>query len=274
MRTKLMILFISILGVIIMLLGCSERPSNLIDCIEKSEELVTAIIGKTKYGSLYELGVVLVRYDEAVQRLETDVTNRVHVPAVNNFFTEKGHTPRVVGMFFGFEVINIGEYIDTEPMLEKLKAIPGVANTKLHLLQKTSDILSSDDELSDKPIETVVGSKSLIEVGKTEKGLLYELGIVLVQYDESTRTRNWTDASGVNPREIVHNFFTEKGYMPKEMGSPLYDFEFIHIGACVDTAPFLEGLKTIPGVIDAQLDVLYNTLDILSGKPEIPEVLQ
>ena len=88
--------------------------------------------------------------------------------------------------------------------------------------------------------------------------------MVLIQYDK-------TNSTGSASLKAVHNFFTHKGYTPKIIDS-FSDFVVIDVGECVDTAPMLEDIEAIPGVISARLNQLYLTLEVLRGGSDIPGV--
>lgn len=93
-------------------------------------------VGRLKDGSLYEFGVVLVQYDE----MHTANTNPAEV--VDTFFHKKGYTPKTLDSVsgYGYKVMHVGDCVDTAPMLEKLKAIPGVADARLNQLHTVLDI--------------------------------------------------------------------------------------------------------------------------------------
>ena len=106
--------------------------------------------------------------------------------------------------------------------------------------------------------------RAIVEVGRREDGALYEFGVVLIQYDKTITT-------DPTPVTAVNNFFLRKGYTPKTIDS-FSDFVVIDVGDCVDTAPMLGDIEAIPGVISAQLNRLYSTLEVLQGGSDIPGV--
>ena len=81
-----------------------------------------------------------MRYDESVQQ-EADLTDGVPSAAVSEFFVKRGYTPRVEGFIIDYEVISFGSDLDPYSMLKKLRNIPGVVETDLHVFHKTSELL-------------------------------------------------------------------------------------------------------------------------------------
>lgn len=267
-KRKIIVLFAMIFGTIIVLVGCGPE---LIDCPDNPDE-ATAKIGRTESGTLYEFGAVLVYYDQATKQ-QMDMTDKIPFSLVNDFLVKEGYTPKVKGFIFDGEVISLGSDVDTYPMLKDLKNIPGVEGAYLHGLYKTSLLLyiSALETMplpSDGDEDLPSVSRAIIEVGRLEDGSLYELGIVLVKYDEM-------HTANTNPAEAVDTFFHKKGYTPKTMDSISgYGYKVMHVGDCVDTAPMLVELKTIPGVADARLNQLHTVLDIALDKSDVPGVSQ
>ena len=68
-------------------------------------------VGRREDGALYEFGVVLIQSDKTITTDPTPVT------AVNNFFLRKGYTPKTIDSFSDFVVIDVGDCVDTAPML-------------------------------------------------------------------------------------------------------------------------------------------------------------
>ena len=216
---------------------------------------------------MYELGTVVLEYSEATKK-RTNLMDDVPLAAVNDFLIDKGYTPKVIGSYLGAEVIYIGDNVDPYPMLKKLERISGVRRAHLHLLTPTSVLfdISIFEEVTDGPSEKPkpTTKRAIVEVGKLEDGSLYQLGVVLVQYDEAPFDGMDGERKYAALWERVNDFFLNKGYTPKDMG-PIYGVAVIHVGECIDTAPMLEELKTIPGVIDVRLEILYNTLEWITG---------
>ena len=98
-------------------------------------------VGRMKDGSLYEFGVVLIQYDWM------HTTDPTPVKAVNAFFVSKGYTPKILNSFSDFVVIEIGECIDTAPMLKDIEAIPGVISARLNLLHTTLEVLRGETDV-------------------------------------------------------------------------------------------------------------------------------
>lgn len=99
--------------------------------------------------------------------------------------------------------------------------------------------------------------RTLIEVGKTSEGLLYYLGAIVVRYYNGAVTLPGNAESAAS--KAVRNFFLDRGYRPEKRWVHV-DVEVIQIDPCADIMALLTDLKTLPGVADAQLDVL-RTLD-------------
>ncbi len=268
---------------IVMSLGCGDVHL----CLEEQDGqdgLVTTTVGMTNNGTLYELGVVLVSYGSDISR-RSGTTVPPAETAVDNFFIRRGYTPKVIGfpMYHNFEVIYIGEGVDTLPFLKKLESIPGVVwanknkyNTTFDLISadyEISEVFVADDDWKEPPRPKKAG---LVEVGTTEDGFLYELGTVIVRYNKEVELSLY-DASD-SPAVAVVDFFNSKGYVPtvKETLYPLSDnfyfFQIIEVSECVNTAPMLAELRAIaiPGVSDVYLNVLQSTATRWSGNMILP----
>ena len=197
------------------------------------------------------------------------MTDDIPFSPVNDFFLKKGYTARVKGFILSGEVISLGSDVDTYPMLKDLSNIPGV-EAYPHVFFKTSVLLyrsSLDYEplLSDEDLPPSV-RRAIIEVGMLADGTLYELGVVLVKYDEM-------HTANTNSAKAVVTFFRKKGYTPRTMDSVSgYGYKVMHVGDCVDTAPMLEELKTIPSVADARLNQLHTILEVAKGESDVPDV--
>lgn len=98
-------------------------------------------VGRMEDGSLYEFGVVLIQYDWM------HTTDPTPVKAVNAFFVGKGYTPKILNSFSDFVVIEIGECVDTAPMLKDIEAIPGVIRARLNLLHTTLEVLRGESDV-------------------------------------------------------------------------------------------------------------------------------
>ena len=98
-------------------------------------------VGRMEDGSLYEFGVVLIQYDWM------QMTDPTLVKAVNAFFVSKGYTPKTLNSFSDFVVIEIGECVDTAPMLRDIEAIPGVISARLNLLHTTLEVLRGETDV-------------------------------------------------------------------------------------------------------------------------------
>ena len=98
-------------------------------------------VGRMKDGSLYEFGVVLIQYDEI------STTVPALVKRVNNFFVGKEYTPKTVDSFSNFVVIDVGDCVDTAPMLGDIEEIPGVISARLNLLHTTLEVLRGESDV-------------------------------------------------------------------------------------------------------------------------------
>lgn len=267
MKIRIVVLFAMVFGMVIVFIGCDDPPAELITCPKGPNGPVTAKVGRTEYGALYELGTVVLEYSEATKK-RTNLTDDVPLAAVNDFLIDKEYTPEVIGSYFGAEVIYIGDNVDPYPMLKKLERISGVRKAHPNMFISTSVLfdISIFEEVTDGPSEKPkpTTTRAIVEVGKLEDGSLYELGVVLVQYDETPFNGIDRERKYAALWERMNDFFVNKGYTPKDMG-PIYGVAVIHVGECVDTAHMLEELKTIPGVIDARLEILYTTFEIATG---------
>ena len=95
-------------------------------------------VGRMKDGTLYELGVVLIQYDE-MRATRTTTTK-----AVNNFLVRKGYAPKTINSFSDFVVIDVGERVDTAPILRDIETLPGVISARLNLLHTTLEVIRGE----------------------------------------------------------------------------------------------------------------------------------
>lgn len=76
-------------------------------------------------GTLYELGTILIQY-----------ADKSHLGAqeVNDFFSQRYYTPTITDYLArtGHYVMYIGNCVDPAPMIEPLRAIPGVKHVGLN----------------------------------------------------------------------------------------------------------------------------------------------
>lgn len=94
-------------------------------------------------------------------------------------------------------------------------------------------------------------------VGRTEYGSFYKLGTVAVRYEKDKSHTNSVLSVPVN------NFFTKRGYAPKVLDVLFSDYQVIHFGEDVDTAPMLRDLNRVAGVKDADLYPLFRMSDLI-----------
>ena len=276
MKFQKIFLLAVLVGIAIsMFTGCDKRKSILADCEEYPPGVTTTLIGRSERNVLYEIGSVVVLYEDHIRESRTSSENVVPIPSVNNFFIKKGYTPKVLGMSSISEFIYVGEGVDVVPMLEDLSRVSGVVGADAPALFKLSDLIYSSQRSDPEGGRGGVTSvpAAVIEVGKTSDGLLYDLGSIVVRYHSSivAGPRSAVSAARAS-REAVSNFFLDRGYSPEKRLIHLYA-EVIQIDACADIMSLLEALETIPGVADAQLDVIYTFNDI-SPYPERPKILK
>lgn len=94
-------------------------------------------VGKTSDGILYEFGSVLVLYHRLIF-LRSDPNLRSTAPkTVYDFLVSKGYEPKIEYMHARLEILRVGECVDTAPMLEALKALPGVAEVHLNIFSRS-----------------------------------------------------------------------------------------------------------------------------------------
>ena len=91
-------------------------------------------VGKTGDGSLYELGSVLVAYQNSIFDLPDPSIpfDTVSPSLVRYFFLSKGYEPQVKVLHVRLQIVRLDECVDTAPMLEELRALPGVADVHLN----------------------------------------------------------------------------------------------------------------------------------------------
>lgn len=89
-------------------------------------------VGRLGDGYLYEFGTILIRYD------------KYHTGAqeVNDFFSQRYYTPTITDYLprTGYYILYIGNCVDTAPMLEPLRAIPGPEDVLLNRLHPSFDV--------------------------------------------------------------------------------------------------------------------------------------
>ena len=140
---------------------------------------------------------------------------------VNDFFLAKGYTPKVIGSFWSrrLEVVDIGKDVSPIPLLKELNGISHIKDADLNFFHRTSTLLFTDhfldEAVPDALRKTSKPRKGFIEVGN-RNGLLYEFGVVLVQYEEKVREKGevfkWSSSGIVinpTPVSVVNDFFTQ-----------------------------------------------------------------
>lgn len=270
-------LFAALVGIAMSLFaGCDKQELILADCETYPPGVTTTLIGRTEWGLFYELGKVLVRYEDHIResRISSASENVVPIPSVNDFFMKKGYTPKVLWYTpdVSNEIIYVGEGVDVMPMLEDLDRVSGVKGVDVLSIYRVSDEIYESQTVDD-PWGGGLPSvpRALIEVGKTSEGLLYYLGAIVVRYHNGAVTFHGNAASAAST--AVHNFFLDRGYSPEKRLVHV-DVEVIQIDPCADIMALLTDLKAIPGVADAQLDVLRTLDERYRGELKILEDLE
>lgn len=255
--------------VVIVIIGCDRHLSNPI-LNGSGDPDPPMSIGERESGTLYKLGEVLVQYDEETWE-QADTTDTLF-PVIDKFFRDRGYVPSVKEVLPGFrtQVVKVDEAIDLLPMFEELKAIPEVKTAELNTLLGIFDI-ATRESLAYQP--SIIPSEFVqirpVKGSRTEDGLLYRLGSVVVQYDYRTFTE-MMDTSPT-PIAVVNEFLISKGYTPRIVNVFFhFNVEVIDIGEDIDPAFMFEELKALPGVIDVQRNILYDILERLSGDIPIP----
>ena len=106
--------------------------------VVKELELITANkVGKMVNGQLFELGLLLVTFEE--KHLEMQSAPAV---AALQFLSDKAYKPIVrETLFTHMQIIDIGENINPFPSIVELRAITGVSNVELNALYESADVL-------------------------------------------------------------------------------------------------------------------------------------
>lgn len=265
-RTRM--LFAAIFMAVVTLMGCDRQFSNpILNGTENRESPIN--IGERASGTLYKLGVVLVQYDEKTWE-QVDTTD-TPITAVNEFFTNKGYTPKVTEVVpdYRVEVVQVDDDVDPLSLLGALNAIPGVTTAELATLHGIFEIATW--ELREMPSlrNPEFAQIRPVKAGKTEDGRLQRLGAVVVQYDYQTFEAGMDTT--VTPIAAVNEFLISKGYTPRTIDIFFtFHVEVIDIGEDIDPSPMLKELKALPGVVDAQRNILYDIFPRLSGNVSIP----
>ena len=222
-------------------------------------------IGESRPGILYIFGTIIVQYDKETW----EQTDEKHIPitAVNDFLVSKGYTPKVRGRSSAklVEVIDIDKNVDPLPLLEELQTVPGVVSAELNDLNEYTALLMKDN-LPGVAEESEIRPLTPNKVGKMEDRWLFELGVLLVTYDRTTPF-----IPPGTPVAAVFQLLSDKGYKPieKDVFLPI-SMQVIDIGENINPLSLFEELKTITGVIGVQLNILYESADILLGKITVP----
>ena len=199
---------------------------------------------------------ILIEYDK--ETWEQGYKKYTPITTVNDFLVSKGYTPKVRGIFPGlFIVIDIGKNIDPLPLLEELQTVPGVTSAELNYLSAyASGLQWSGMPRPPFAWEEIPPNK----VGKMINGQLFELGVLLVHYDELTSLLP-TDMAP--PVVAVLKSLSDKGYEPIVKGvisSGRARVQVIDLGENLDPSPLLKELRTIPGVRGVGLNTLHDLL--------------
>ena len=198
---------------------------------------------------------ILIQYDK--ETWEQAYKKYTPITTVNDFLVSHGYTPKVRGIFPGlFIVIDLGKNIDPLPLLGELKTVPGVTSAELNFLSAyASGLQWSGMPRPRLPWEEIPPNK----VGKMINGQLFELGVLLVHYDELT-SLSLTDMAP--PVVAVLKSLSDKGYEPIVKGViSRVRVQVIDLGENLDPSPLLKELTTIPGVRGVRLNTLHDLLD-------------
>lgn len=243
------------------LIGCEKQfLITKIDDTKESEKGSTPIngIGERSPGFLYTFGTIIIQYDEETWRQ----TNKKHTPIkiVNDFLVSKGYTPKVRGILPErfIEVIDIDKNMDTLPLLRELRTVPGVVAAKANDLVEYAGWLGWNGMPSVKDGPRLITAN---RVGKMEDGRLFELGVLLVSYEETVPLE-----MGSAPVVAVLQSLSDKGYKPI-VKDVLHSAraQVIDIDENINPLPLFTELRTITGVSHVELNTLYEIADILLG---------
>ena len=179
---------------------------------------------------------------------------------MNDFLVSKGYTPKVRGILPErlIEVIDIDKNMDTLPLLEELQTVPGVVSVAANSLNEYADWLGWTGIPSVKDGPRLITAN---KVGKMEDGRLFELGVLLVSYEETVPLE-----MGSAPVAAVLQSLSDKGYKPI-VKDVLHSAraQVIDIDKNINPLPLFTELRTITGVSHVELNTLYEVADILLG---------
>ena len=265
----LLLIAVFTLSVASIFVGCEQRL--LVDMKadgmkeDESGPIKVAGIGESRPGVLYIFGTIIVQYDKETW----EQADKKHIPitAVNDFLVSKGYTPKVRGRSSAklVEVVDIDKNVDPLPLLEELQTVPGVVSAELNDLNEYTALLMKDN-LPRVAGESEIRPLTPNKVGKMEDRWLFELGVLLVTYDMTTPL-----VSPGAPVVAVFQLLSDKGYKPieKDVFLPA-KMQVVDIGENINPLLLFEELKTVTGVIGVQLNILYESADILLGKITVP----
>ncbi len=202
---------------------------------------------------------MIIQYDEETW----EQANKRHTPikTVNDFLVSKGYTPKVRGILPGrlIEVIDIDKNMDTLPLLRELQTVPGVVSAEANFLTEHADLVGWNGMPRVKPDgpRPITANK----VGKMENGLLFELGVLLVTYEETVPFE-----PGSASIAAVLQSLSDKGYKPivKDV-LHVARVQVIDIDENINPLPLFRELIAITGVSNVGLNILYESAYFLLG---------
>ena len=260
MKSKNTVLFLITaftLATISTLIGCEKQLLIMkMDDTKAPEKEPTQIhgIGEFNPGSLYTFGTIIIGHD--AETWEQAYKKYTPITTVNDFLVSKGYTPKVRGIFPGrFIVIDIGKNIDPLPLLGELQTVPGVTSVQLNSLFEYARVLWWDTDPWTRVGKLITANK----VGKMINGQLFELGVLLVRYDEPI---SLLPIDMAPPVVAVLKSLSDKGYEPTV--TDVIHSSRVHVidlGENLDPSPLLKELRTIPGVRGVRLNTLHDLLD-------------
>ena len=256
-----------LLATIAILIGCERQPLIVLPTDPEEDTASKVKIGETSSKQLYTFGTILIGYDRKTWRQPE--AKKTSAAAVHNFLGHKGYTPKVTNTIHTYrvEIIDIGESADPLPLRRELDAIPGVQQAELNTLTEVHDLLIAefcrinsgcipgpDPRREIKPLTPAM-------IGTTSDGILFEHGVLLVQYDQEVFHGPMRDKVST----AVRTFLSNKGYRSVTTLLPRIAMEIIDIDEIMDPTPLIEDIERIPGVAAVQLNILYDDVAGLLG---------
>ena len=143
---------------------------------------------------------IMIQYDE--ETWEQPDKKHTPITTVNDFLVSQGYTPKVRGILHRIEVIDIGKNIDPLPLLEELRTVLGVVTAEPNFLHQYVDWLTGMSGVVEE-LEITAN-----KVGKMVNGQLFELGLLLLTFEEKHLEMQTA------PALAALQFLSDKGYKP------------------------------------------------------------